>query len=355
MLGLYYESNYQGILVRHIPQKKFKNSIMRMIGFIHWHITSFFLCLFEKKIDIILSPSPPLTLGLLNIVLGKLKGAKVIYNVQEIYPDLLIERGNLKSKKIISLLNWLEKFVYNNSDKVTTIDKIFYDTIVERFDDESKLKIIPNFVDTSIYKPFPSASINIDKKYFPDTSSLKLMYAGNIGHAQDWETLVNIAIQLKKEKIEFFIIGEGVQKDFLTKEIITHGLNKVHLIPYQNRNSMPSLIAYSDLQFIFMTPQTDCQGFPTKVYTIMACAKSMIVCSGENTPIINFLKDKDCAFLIEEKDLNKKSNQIVYYLKSIVKSELKEMGKNGCSYINQRYSKDAVVGSYINLANSLLN
>lgn len=153
LLGLYYESNYHGILVRHIPQKKFKNSIMRMIGFLHWHITSFFLCLFEKKIDIILSPSPPLTLGLINIVLGKLKGAKVIYNVQEIYPDLLIEGGNLKSKQIIFLLTWMEKFVYNNSDKVTTIDKVFYDTIVDRFEDESKLKIIPNFVDTSIYKP----------------------------------------------------------------------------------------------------------------------------------------------------------------------------------------------------------
>lgn len=108
-----------------------------MLGFVYWHIMSFILGLFEKNIDMILSPSPPLTIGFINILIGKLKGAKVIYNIQEIYPDLLIESGGLKSKSIISVLKWLEKFVYNKSDKATTIDKIFYDTIVTRFEDKS--------------------------------------------------------------------------------------------------------------------------------------------------------------------------------------------------------------------------
>lgn len=354
LLGLYFESNYQGITVKHIPQKKFKSSILRMLGFLFWHFASFILGLFETKIDIILSPSPPLTIGFLNIILGKLKGAKVIYNVQEIYPDLLIDGGGLKSKGIISILKWLERFVYNYSDKVTTIDKVFYNTILNRFRDKSKLSIIPNFVDTSIYKPFSGKPIDIDTKYFPEKNSLKLMYAGNIGHAQDWEPLVKIATQLKDENIEFFIVGEGVMKEFLEKEITSNELSKVHLIPYQNRESIPSLIAYSDLQFIFMSPLMDGQGFPSKVYTIMACAKPMLVCSGKETPIINFLKDKDCAFLIEERDINKKTDQIVKLLKTITKDELNVMGKRGLSDINLNYSKEVVVDLYINLANSLL-
>jgi len=354
LLGFYFQSNYQGITVKHVPQKKFKSSILRILGFLFWHFTSFILGFFETKIDIILSPSPPLTIGFLNIVLGKLKGAKVIYNVQEIYPDLLIEGGGLKSKKIISILKWLERFVYNYSDKVTTIDKVFYNTIQDRFRDKSKLSIIPNFVDTSIYKPLAENLINVDIKYFPKNQSLKLMYAGNIGHAQDWEPLINIAIQLKDENVEFFVIGEGVMKKFIENEIISNKLTKVHLIPYQNREFIPSLIAYSDLQFIFMSPLMDGQGFPSKVYTIMACAKPMLVCSGKETPIINFLKDKNCAFLIEESDINKKTDQIVKLLKTITRDELVEMGKRGFSDINLNYSKEVVVDLYINLTNSLL-
>jgi glycosyltransferase involved in cell wall biosynthesis len=352
--GLFYMSNYKGINVIHIPQKKFKSSILRMFGFIYWHFASFVIGLLETKIDIILSPSPPLTIGLVNIILGKLKGAKVIYNVQEIYPDLLIEQGGLKSKRIISILKSLERFVYNYSDKVTTIDRVFYETIISRFKDKSKLKIIPNFVDTLIYKPLVVETKNIYSEFFPLTNSLKLMYAGNIGHAQDWEPLVKIATELKDDNIEFFIIGEGVKKNYLENEIRNNELTKVHIIPYQTRESMPFLIAYSDLQFIFISPQTEGHGFPSKVYTIMACAKPMIVCSGANSPIINFLNDKNCAFLIQEINLKKKTDQIVKILRSINKDELVAMGKRGLTDIKLNYSKDSVTDMYISLANSLL-
>lgn len=354
LCGLYYTSNYKETKVIHVPQKKFKSSTLRILGFVYWHFASFILCLSERKIDVILSPSPPLTIGFINIILGKIKGAKVIYNIQEIYPDLLIESKGLKSRVTISILKWLEMFVYKYSDKVTTIDKIFYDKVVTRFKDKSKLSIIPNFVDTKIYKPLSLEEIEIKSEYFPNTTSLKLMYAGNIGHAQDWETLLKLAIQLKKEKIEFFIIGEGVMKDYLEKSIQTHDLSNIHLIPYQPRESMPSLIAYSDLQFIFMSPQTEGHGFPSKIYTIMACAKPILVCSGENTPIINFLKDKNCAFLINESDLNKKTNKIVELIKSMKKEELKIMGNSGFSDINLNYSKEVVTDRYVTLVNSLL-
>jgi len=185
-LGLYYESDFHGIKVKHVYQKKYKSTALRLFGFLYWHTVSFLIALFEKKIDVILSPSPPLTLGFLNILIGKIKRAKVIYNVQEIYPDLLIKQKGLRSKSIIAFLQKMERIVYNSSNAVTTIDQVFYDTIIDRFKDSSKLHIIPNFVDTEIYHPINPLSLNINEQLFPETSSLKLMYAGNIGYAQDW-------------------------------------------------------------------------------------------------------------------------------------------------------------------------
>jgi len=87
--GFLKQSEFNGIKVFHVPQKKFKSTALRLIGFVYWHIISFITALSIKNVDVILSPSPPLTIGLLNIVLGKLKGAKVVYNVQEVYPDIL--------------------------------------------------------------------------------------------------------------------------------------------------------------------------------------------------------------------------------------------------------------------------
>lgn len=352
ILGLYYESDFKGIKVKHVYQKKYKNTFLRILGFVYWHILSFFLGISEKNVDVILSPSPPLSIGFVNILIGKIKRAKVIYNVQEIYPDLLIEEGGLKSKAVVTTLKRLERFVYNRSDKVTTIDQVFYETIVSRFKDRTKLHVIPNFVDTDLYKPLKEYTL--DTSLFPETSSLKMMYAGNIGYAQDWEPLILLAEELRNDAVEFFVIGEGAMKDFLEKEKEKKQLEKLHLISYQSRELMPSLLAYSDMQFIFMASQTEEHGFPSKVYTIMACAKPLLVCSGAETPIVNFLRDKDCAYLITSKDISQKVCNMAHLIRNITKEELTKKGSNGYARITEDFSKDSVTNQYIELVNKLL-
>ena len=352
--GLYYTSLFYGVKVMHVPQKKFKSTALRLLGFIYWHIVSLILGLAQKNLSAILSPSPPLTIGLINLVIGNVKGAKVLYNVQEIYPDFLIEQGGLKSKFIIKLLKWLERFVYNKSDAVTTIDEVFYNTIEGRFTDKSKLHIIPNFVDTSLYKPLSKAELSLDIVDFKPNENLKLMYAGNIGHAQDWEPLIKTALLLKDDKVDFYIIGEGVMKSYLIDQVKLHNLSKVHILPYQPRELMPQLLAFADLQFIFMSKEMEGHGFPSKVYTIMACSKPLIVCSGKGTPIINFLSKHKCAKLITNQDSNIKTEIIVDYLKSVTKAELEEMGNVGYEAVKTLYSKEVVANQYVSLTNALI-
>ena len=352
--GLYYESTFNGIKVKHVYQNKYKSTLLRLLGFVYWHIVSFILALFEKNVNLILSPSPPLTIGFLNVIIAKLKGAKVIYNVQEIYPDLMIEEGGLKSGLTISFLKWMERFVYNKSDAVTTIDEIFYNTIVSRFKDKSKLHVIPNFVDTDIYKPIDKSTLSLNKELFPDTDSIKIMYAGNIGFAQDWDPLVALAVELRNDKVEFFVIGEGAEKERLLQEKANKQLDKLHILPYQPREMMPSLLAYSDIQFIFMSPDTEGHGFPSKVYTIMACAKPLVVISGKNTPIINFLKDKECAYLLTERNLQANVTKIADILRNTTLSENERLGSNGYTSIENNYSKEKVTGEYVRLVNGLV-
>lgn len=354
LFGLYYESDYKGIKVKHVYQKKYKSTIHRLFGFVYWHLVSFILALCEKKVGLVLSPSPPLTIGFLNVFIAKLKGAKVIYNVQEIYPDLLIEEDGLKSGLVISFLKWMEEFIYDHSDAVTTIDEIFYDTIISRFKDKTKLHIIPNFVDTEIYKQLPKENLELNKDLFPDTESIKIMYAGNIGYAQDWDTLIFLADELKEDMVDFFVIGEGVEKERLLHEKETRKLEKLHIIPYQPRELMSSLFAYSDVQFIFMAPQTEGHGFPSKVYTIMACAKPLIVCSGEKTPIFDFLKDKGCAFLLTNRDLETKVSLMANILRTKSLIDFVRMGQNGYTFVVNHYSKEKITGEYVKLVHDCL-
>lgn len=345
-------SKFNGITVLHVPQKKFKSTVLRLLGFVYWHIVSFFIGLTIKHVDLILSPSPPLTVGWMNLGLAKLKGCKVVYNVQEIYPDIL----KLKGGFVLKFLRWMEHKVYNGSDAVTTIDKVFYDTIEPRFEDKSKLHIIPNFVDTGLYRALSSLQVNtlLGPQLFPNTDSIKMLYAGNIGHAQSWEPLIELADKTRDLNVEYIVIGEGAKRGYVEEESQKRDLKKLHLLPYQPRELMPAIVSYSDASFIFMAPEMDGDGFPSKVYTIMACERPLLVSSGENTPIVNFLKDKGCAKLITEKDFDKKVNEMVEWLRTVTKEELSQMGKKGLAEIQAKYTKEKVTDMYVDLVDELV-
>lgn len=347
--GVFKKSNYKGIEVYHVPQKKFKSTLLRLIGFVYWHIVSFFVGMCIKNVDIILSPSPPLTIGLINLCLAKIKNCKVVYNVQEIYPDIL----GKKSGFVFNILSKLEHKVYNNSDAVTTIDKVFYDTIVDRFNESERLHVIPNFVDIDLYHSGVSTS-ELDKSIFPDTDSIKLLYAGNIGFAQDWDSLISLAEKTKSMNIEYFLIGEGVKKSYVEEKKKKLGLDKLHILPYQPRHMMPSIIAYSDVQYIFMTTEMEGMGFPSKVYTIMACARPLVVCSGEKTPIVNFLEHIGCAKLVTSIDIEERTNEMAEWLNGITREHLREIGAKGENLIRKQYTKEIVTTMYIELCESLL-
>lgn len=356
MGGLFYKSSYNGIPVYHIPQKKFKRSIFRVLGFIYWHFLTLILGLAQSNISLVLSPSPPLTIGLISIIIARLKKAKVIYNVQEIYPDFLINHGKLKSELLIRMLRNLEKFVYNHSDAVTIIDSVFYQTIVHRFKNPKKLYIIPNFVDTNIYQPIPNLEVQLQKVNFPNTPVFKVMYAGNIGYAQDWVPLVRVAKAIKRFPIEFWVIGEGVAKSALKRELDKQGLTNVHLVPYHQREQMPAIICYADLHFIFMNPDMEGQGFPSKIYTIMACKKPLLVVSGVNTPLYYFLHDKNCAFLVTNPNMEEKCREIEAVICEANENRnlLTELGVHGFELVEKKYSKKAIVMEYVYLINKLL-
>lgn len=351
LFGLYSISSFHGIKVIHIPLKKYRSTILRIASFVYWHIFSFFVGLFSIKFDFVISPSPPLTIGLVSAAMARLKGAKAIYNVQEIYPDLLIKQGNIKSKFIIGLLMRLEKLVYHSSSAVTTIDFNFYTRLLPRFSLGSKLRVIPNFVDTQLYRPFEVENSLALRGFPPKENKLIMMYAGNIGFYQDWEPVINAAKALENTSVEFWIVGEGVTKKDLEKKIDINNLNNIKLFNYQPRQLMPILTNLADAHFIVANERIQDEGFPSKVYAIMACGKPIVAVVGEQSPLYKFLHDKGCAILVQSN--NKQDFTIA--IKNLMGDPrlVKELGSNGYKVIQKSFTKENVVAQYVDLLESL--
>ena len=341
-LGLFYVSDFNSIKVFHIPLKKHKSTLLRMLSFIYWHKMSFIVGLFLKRPDVILTPSPPLTSGLLAILLAKLKGAKTIYNVQEIYPDLLINLGHLKNTFVINFLKRLERFVYNSSNAVTTIDKQFYNTIKPRIKQESSLHIIPNFVDTDLY--VTESSTKLPAEFLSKPGFINMLYAGNIGLAQEWDLVLNVAKEIRNESITIWIIGEGIKKEYVKSQIEKYNLYNIKLLPYQDRKYMPAINLFADFNIIAKNKSMENEGFPSKVYSIMASGRPMVIVSSENTPIISFLNETNTSLLVTDHSLSGFKNAV---LKLAGDKELRiSLGANGRKIIDQDYTKPKIINEY---------
>ncbi len=348
-LGLFFTSNFNGIKVYHIPLKKYKSFIIRILSFIYWHLASLIIGLFLKKPDIILTPSPPLTSGLISILLAKVKGSKSVYNVQEIYPDLLINHGRLTNPVIIKFLKILEGWVYNWSNAVTTIDLNFYNTIKTRIRNRDKLNIISNFVDTELYKT--SSSVPLPKVFKKIKGKTDMVYAGNIGIAQEWDLVINLAKSIKKLPITIWIIGEGVKKKYLESQIKKHKLFNIQLLPYQERKYMPVINLFADFHFIAMNKSMEHDGFPSKVYTVMSSGKPMVVVSSDQTPIVSFLEQTKAALTVT-------NHSLTDFKKAVLKLEADKdlrntLGANGRKVVEQKFNKQVVIKKYIKLAEDI--
>lgn len=350
LFGVFFESNFNGIKVIHIPLKKYKNTSLRVASFIYWHFLSLIFGLCIKKIDFVLSPSPPLSIGFISILIAKKNKAKFVYNVQEVYPDLLIRAGKLKSKILINLLKLSEKYIYDNASAVVVIDEIFYNQIIERFENKKKLFVVPNFVDTELYKPYLN-KYKFPKMFEYNSNKIRFLYAGNIGLYQDWDPILYAANKLMNTCIEFWIIGEGVKKQYLVNQVNKQCLKNIKILPYQDRELMPMINSFADVHFISNSPELDQDGFPSKVYTIMACAKPMIVITGYTSPLYNFLKNLNCSILITE-------NRNEKFLQSIIdlvnnKDKMKELAQNGREIILNNYTKEKIISKYLELFQKL--
>jgi glycosyltransferase involved in cell wall biosynthesis len=344
-LGLYYLSKYKGIEVYHIPAKKYKSILLRLCNFLYFHIISILLSFKFRETDFILSPSPPLSIGIISIFIAKLYHAKSIYNVQEVYPDFIINQGLLKNKSSIFILKKAEKFIYKNSSFVTTIDESFASIIRNRLTNPNKIKVIPNFIDTDLYSPLPK--INDWSKGFENINQFIVMYAGNIGFAQDWDPLIYTAKQLVQYPIQFYIIGEGSSKIQLENEVLNQQLENITILGYQKRELMPYINAFADIHFITMNPNMENDGFPSKVYAIMSSGKPVIVSTGDNTPLGKFVNRAGSGIVINASNKFAFAEAILKYYND--SNLLKNHSRISREFVVNQFSKDHVVESYLNL------
>jgi colanic acid biosynthesis glycosyl transferase WcaI len=342
--GLVHRSDFHGIPVWHVrvPPKEEKIAA-RALDYLRFHFLSLIAGMFfVGRYDVIVAPSPPLSVGVIAWLLGLTRFAPSIYNVQEIYPDYAVNQGVMTNRRLIRLMTWLERFVYRVSKKVVVISPWFAKIIAPRGIAEGKLEVIPNFVDTELYRPLPRD--NAFSRAHDLNRDFVVLYGGNMGLSQDLESVVHAAKELAHLPIRFVLVGDGVRTKWLVNEIAANQLRNVSYLGYQPRETMPEINASCDLAMIPMKAESTRDTFPSKIYTILACGKSVLVSADENSELEWLIREWHCGRVVPPDDGPAFAAAVLKAYEE--RDSLGAEGETGRRHVLDKYSKEAVGAEY---------
>ncbi len=289
----------------------------------------------NQKFDaIIVHETSPIMQFYPALAIKRIHNTPIYFWVLDLWPESLEVAGNVKNEQVLGYYSKVVKKFYKESKKILIASKAFKTSILQKGDFENKLEYFPNWAEDSISSGDPNFPI----PELPE--GFKIMMAGNIGEAQDLETIVEAAIQLKRtSKAKIILIGDGRKLDYVRQAIKEHQLEEV-LFTY-GRHPMEAMSAFFKQADVLLVSLKDAPIFnltiPARVQAYMAAGKPILaMLNGEGARTI---EEADCGFVVQSSNVDQlvaKINEI----SNFSPTELVVKGENGKKYYENYFEKN---------------
>ena len=343
--------NYKGIHIYRAPLiPRGSGSNLRLaLNYISYVIGAVFTSLFilRKKLDIIFVFEPsPITVGLPAIFIKKIKRIPICFWVLDLWPESVVSAGNLKSGLIPKLLNPIVKFIYHHCDKILVSSNGFIKSIVSKGVGAGKIEFFPQWAEP-IFRPVEK-KCELLPKIIPK-ESFKIMFAGNIGEAQDFPAILNAAKLLKSEKnIHWIIIGNGRRAEWVKNQIIEYGLQDyVHMLGRHPIEKMPDYYALADAMLFSLKDEYIFSiTIPAKVQSYLACGKPILaMVNGEAANVIN---DNNAGYTCVAGDYNTLAYNVIK-MSELENSDLEKLSANSLQCYKNKFERDVLLNKVENI------
>ncbi len=317
----------------------------RFFSYLSFTLLSALAGLLMPRPDVIVtpSPSPPLTNGISAYLLGRLRGVPFIANIQDIYPDVAIRMGVMKSPGIIRAYKNLERFVYAHARAITVISEGFRGNLSAKGVPADKISVIPNFIDAQFVFPHPRCNPWGTAQGWND--KFVVLFAGNVGMSQGLDTVLEAAGLLRDTPdLLFAIVGNGASKPALVAQAKKMALPNIEFLPYQDYRHVPAMYSSADIGLIPLRRGFASDSVPSKLFTIMGVARPVIASVDAHSETADVIHAGRCGLCLEPEDPNALAEAILTLYRD--RARAAEMGRNGRQYVEAHYTRTSVAREY---------
>jgi colanic acid biosynthesis glycosyl transferase WcaI len=293
------------------------------------------------EVDVVLAVSPPLTHGLSGWLIARSRGAPLVFNVQDVFPDVAVELGALKNRYLIGAARRAERFCYAISNAVTVLSDDLKDNLVAKGVPPTKVHVIPNFVDVQDIRPLPKE--NSYRADFGLQGKTIVMYAGNVGLSQSLDIVLDAAAALAyDDDLAFVINGQGAQRSSL--EARARGMTNVRFIDMQPQERLDEVLAAADVHLVPLKRGLAAASVPSKVYSILAAARPFVASVDTGTEIARLCGSSGAGIAVPPED----AEALTKAIRALVEqpADAERMGRAGRNFVEGLVHPSEVAEAY---------
>ncbi len=345
------ESYFDGKLIIHrmALYREGKGFIPRAFRYVIFSLECFIKGLFEPC-EIVFTGSGPPSQGVICALIKKLTKKRFIYNLQDIFPDSLVNGGITSESSVLWRIGRkMENFTYKNADAIIVISEDFKANIMAKGVPEEKIVVVPNWVNTSI-SPITRDQNKLIAKYNLDPTKFYVCYSGNIGYTQNMELLVSVAERIKETlpDVIFVVIGDGSAREELGRSIEEKNVKNVILLPFQPYDDLSHVFSLGNIGLVISKAGVGENSIPSKTWDIMAAERPVLASFDANSELSNIIRQIGCGIAVPADNADELINAISKFKESPEFCRI--CGNNGKKYLLDYLSKDRCVREYVDTA-----
>jgi putative colanic acid biosynthesis glycosyltransferase WcaI len=343
---------HNGVEITRVPSTSFERSKLfaRGANYVTYLSNALLRGLRGGRPDIVLCMTDPPIVADVALLVARRYRAPLVVISQDVFPEIAVQLKRLENPVAVRLLRSLVSLYLRRADRVVAIGDTMRDRLEAKGAAPERVRVIPNWVDTERLTPRDrmnewATNIGLDKKFV-------VMHSGNVGHAQDLDSLVRAATFLRDlGDLAIVVIGTGARHTELVALAELLEVDQVRFMYYQSRDALPRSLSAADVHVVGLAPGLAGYVVPSRLYGILAVARPVIVAADAESETAQVVQRVGCGIVVPPGRPELLARAIRDAHDGMY--DLVEMGRRGREWVEREADRSVAVRRYRDLLGEL--